>query len=188
MPVSCATIYRGVILLAIIAHVMYMYGMARVMGESVGLEAKPTLVGGGFALAMVIPLFFAAGLPELPDVLAHRRRERRWARKRCPECAYDLEGAASQAGERCPECGVRLADPGGYQFSWRTLQRFAIMAFAGWLVGCVACESFLLLDEWRFEQEVRALQGVVHWSRPRAWPFGSASLVYVPEEGIYATD
>ncbi len=188
MPVSLATIYRGVILLAIIEHVMYMYGMARVMGESTGLQSKPMLVGGGFALAMVIPLFFAAGLPELPEVLAHRRRERRWARNRCPECAYDLEGNASRFAERCPECGGTPADPRGYQFSWRTLRRFAIMAVAGWLVGCVACESLLLLDEWHFEQEVRARPGELHWSRARAWPFGSASLMYVPEEGISATD
>jgi hypothetical protein len=54
------------------------------------------------------------------------------------------------------------------------------------VLGSVASELWILSDERRFATEVGTANEVR--GRPRAWPNGTASLVYLPGEGVHATD
>lgn len=65
----------------------------------------------------------------------------------------------------------------------RRLTRALTLAF---VLGSVSSELWILHDERRFASEVTTA-GEIR-SRPRAWPNGSASLVYLPGKGIHATD
>ena len=63
-----------------------------------------------------------------------------------------------------------------------------VMLAAGLLTGCVTSEAWILLDEARFSAEVGALRPGEFHDRGRAWPFQDAALVFIPGEGIHATD
>jgi hypothetical protein len=54
------------------------------------------------------------------------------------------------------------------------------------VLGSVISELWILNDEHRFRSEVAAASEIR--SRPRAWPNGTASLVYLPGKGVHATD
>jgi integral membrane sensor domain MASE1 len=54
------------------------------------------------------------------------------------------------------------------------------------VLGSVLSELWILNDEHRFTSEVAAA-GEIR-SRPRTWPNGTASLVYLPGKGVHATD
>jgi len=54
------------------------------------------------------------------------------------------------------------------------------------ILGSVVSELWILNDEHRFTSEVAAASEIR--SRPRAWPNGTASLVYLPGKGVHATD
>jgi len=56
----------------------------------------------------------------------------------------------------------------------------------GLLLGSVLSESCILWDEHKFAAEVSGLEKP--YSRPRAWPNGASSLVFVPGSGIHSTD
>lgn len=56
----------------------------------------------------------------------------------------------------------------------------------GLLLGSVLSESCILWDEHKFAAEVKGLEKP--FSRPRAWPNGASSLVFVPGSGIHSTD
>jgi hypothetical protein len=62
---------------------------------------------------------------------------------------------------------------------------FAIGALL--LAGCLLSEAWLLRDEYRFEREVAA-RAQQRYSRPRVWPNGASSLVFIPGRGIHSTD
>lgn len=53
-------------------------------------------------------------------------------------------------------------------------------------IGSIASELWILNDEHRFASEVARTSEIR--SRPRAWPNGTASLVYLPGKGVHATD
>lgn len=54
------------------------------------------------------------------------------------------------------------------------------------VVGSAVSELWILNDERRFASEIAAAREIR--SRPRAWPNGTASLVYLPGKGVHATD
>ena len=54
------------------------------------------------------------------------------------------------------------------------------------VVGSLVSELWIVRDEQRFASEVATASEIR--SRPRAWPNGSASLVYLPGKGVHATD
>jgi hypothetical protein len=54
------------------------------------------------------------------------------------------------------------------------------------VLGSVVSELWILNDEHRFASEIATADEIR--SRPRAWPNGSASLVYLPGEGVHAID
>jgi integral membrane sensor domain MASE1 len=54
------------------------------------------------------------------------------------------------------------------------------------VLGNVVSELWILNDEHRFASEVVTASEIR--SRPRAWPNGTASLVYLPGKGVHATD
>jgi hypothetical protein len=63
-----------------------------------------------------------------------------------------------------------------------------VVLAAGLFAGCVASEAWLLIDEARFSSEVAALRPGEFHDRGRAWPFQNAGLVFIPGQGIHATD
>jgi hypothetical protein len=56
------------------------------------------------------------------------------------------------------------------------------------LVGSVLAEWWILRDERRFSDEVSKASLNSPYSRPRAWPNGTSTLVFIPGKGIHATD
>jgi len=54
------------------------------------------------------------------------------------------------------------------------------------VTGSVVSELWILRDEHRFASEIATASGIR--GRPRAWPNGTASLVYLPGKGVHATD
>ena len=69
--------------------------------------------------------------------------------------------------------------------SWplpRTLGLFALSL----VLGSLAAEGWMLRDEAKFASEVSALDS--KYSRARAWPNQTGSLVFVPGRGINGTD
>lgn len=56
------------------------------------------------------------------------------------------------------------------------------------LFGCLVSELWILHDEKQFASEVSAILPQRIYSRPRAWPNGVCALVFVPGQGIHATD
>jgi hypothetical protein len=59
---------------------------------------------------------------------------------------------------------------------------------ANLLIGSLISEWWILRDETRFAEEVSKADGQNLYSRARAWPNQSCSLVFVPGKGIHATD
>jgi hypothetical protein len=68
----------------------------------------------------------------------------------------------------------------------RATAKLAALIGAALLAGSVTSEVAILQDEHRFSMEAARATGV--YSRPRAWPNGAGSLVWVPGQGIHATD
>lgn len=56
------------------------------------------------------------------------------------------------------------------------------------LAGSLLSEWWILRDETQFSTEVSKTAQSKIYSRPRAWPNSGCSLVFVPGEGIHATD
>jgi hypothetical protein len=70
---------------------------------------------------------------------------------------------------------------------------FIFAATATLFVAMIAAEILMFCDELRFLNEASdsnyvALKEGEAFSRPRAWPHGSASLVFVKGKGFHATD
>lgn len=64
-----------------------------------------------------------------------------------------------------------------------------LVAFAvSLLVGSFASEAWILRDETRFSAETANANAATPYSRPRAWPNRTCSLVFVPGKGIHSTD
>lgn len=63
-----------------------------------------------------------------------------------------------------------------------------ITIIAGFFLGSVAAELQLLHDERQFFAEVRARGEEHSYSRERAGPHEICSLIYVPGQGVHATD
>jgi hypothetical protein len=68
--------------------------------------------------------------------------------------------------------------------------RISAWALATWLVATTASEMRIVADENSFAQEVPQadVSGKDIYSRDRAWPNGSCSLVWNRGHGIHATD
>ena len=98
MPVRSATLFRAFVLLAMAAHVFYMYCMARSMGETFGFAAVTFVKASLFSLLMLIPLFWAAAIADAPQIAARVRRQRRWRGDACPGCGYPRQGAIDAFG------------------------------------------------------------------------------------------
>ncbi len=65
--------------------------------------------------------------------------------------------------------------------------RRVLVAFAASLMlGSLAAEGWMLRDEAKFASEVSSLDS--KYSRARAWPNQTGSLVFVPGRGINGTD
>lgn len=188
MPVRFATIFRVVVILALAAHVFFMYSIARVMREEFGITWSGFIVTSLFALAMLVPLLWLVWLPDAPEAYIQWRAANRWRKGRCTRCSYDI---SQTKAERCPECGTVLSEPSGYEFSMRTLRRFAVMNLLAWIVGVGAAELNLSLDERAFVREalvVESRNNVPMYSRSRSWPNGAAHLFHSTATGYGAGD
>ena len=181
MPISFALIFRGLILLALAAHVFYMYCTARGLGGHFGFDPGTTTGSSFFALAMLVPLVWAVFLPDLPEFITqHVRPRRRWSRGQCPQCGYDR--LSLPADEKvCPECGGELREPEAWRFTVRTVQRFVAINLIAWLVGCFAGELWMENDERDFRAEVTAQlkrDDISDRYRQRRWPNHSETMAY----------
>ncbi len=188
---SFALIFRVVVMLALAAHVFYMYCTARGISETVGFRLGTTVIACLFALAMLIPLVWAVFLPDLPEFFSqHLIPRRRWERGRCPACGYDMRGLAERS-TACPECGSPSREPAGWEGSARTVRRFVAINMLAWAIGCLAAEIWMQIDENDFQREVErrlAAGNTSNWGRGRHWPNTNCSLVYRYPDGIHATD
>jgi hypothetical protein len=138
MPLRWATLFRIAVLLALSAHEMVMYRLARTLSGPALHDASDIILAGLFAFAMLVPLVWAVTLPELPEIYTRVVRARRWYRQgRCPNCGYEI---GSEAIERCPECGKTIAPPREYAVTSATIWRYAFMNGTAWLVGCMVGE------------------------------------------------
>lgn len=189
MPLRPATIFRVIVILALAAHAFFMYSIARVMRDEFGLTTTTFIIAALFSLAMMIPLFWAAWLPDVPEAFVQWRAGRRWSRYKCPKCNYDITRIDNK---NCPECFAELVEPAGYELSIGTLRRFAIMSLIAWIIGIAVGETMITLDERAFRREtllqMRNIQAELPYSRARLWPNGSTTLVYSPADGFSATD
>ena len=70
--------------------------------------------------------------------------------------------------------------------SRRRLTNFVSAIVAASIIGSAVAEATIFADERRFMSECQHRTGL--YSRPRAWPNGGSSLVYVPGRGVHATD
>ena len=186
MPMSWTAIFRVVVLLVMTAHVFYLYAFARMLQEVVGTDFQTILASSSFALVMLVPLTWAVAVPDLPQIIRAHRGRRRWLRGYCPGCNYFLLNAA---GNRCPECGGDRAEPRPFEFGWPTIRRFAVFAAAAWVLGCVAAESWTVMDEASFAREASAHVGGVateRYSRRRRWPMHGRTLYYTTTDGVTA--
>jgi len=56
------------------------------------------------------------------------------------------------------------------------------------ILGSSVSECWILQDERNFSREISQISPTEVYSRARAWPNEAALLVFVPNEGIHATD
>ena len=70
---------------------------------------------------------------------------------------------------------------------WPVPSWFVAFAFC-LLGGSLVSEVWILLDEARFSTEVSKTNSEAAYSRSRAWPNQTCSLVFVPNKGIHSTD
>lgn len=186
MPISLPNLFRGIILLALAAHVFYMYSTARTIGETVGLTPATVMIASLFALIMLIPFIWAVALPEFPEMYLRHVRATRWFEQgRCPDCGYPTTGSRT---DRCPECGVALASPKPYAVSWHTVRLFIIINALAWLIGCASAECWALVDEHRFRAEAArhiASNNEQTYERSRWWPNHSNALLYTQDQEIH---
>jgi hypothetical protein len=89
-----------------------------------------------------------------------------------------------------------VAFVGAWFLLFRTLlprsQKPAVRSFAAFLVGlllgAIASEVAISVDERQFDRERLSRGAQLAYDRPRAWPNGSGGLVYIPGRGTHATD
>jgi hypothetical protein len=184
MPISWTALFRVVVMLLMAAHVFYFYEFARNDLETVGLEFTTVLASSSFGLVMLVPLAWAAALPDLPLIIRTQVGRRRWQRGCCAWCGRFLLAAA---GTVCPECGEERRPPPAFELGWGTVRRFAILALAAWVIGCVAAESWASLDEMTFAREApQASRAGGSYSRQRRWPMQDKRLYYTAADGVTA--
>lgn len=190
VPISLANLFRAGVLLLLALHVFYMYCTARAGAETFGFHLGTTVVAALFSLAMLVPLVWAVTLPELPEIYTtHWRPRRRWKRGQCPSCGYPFQGLPDGL---CPECGARLEAPTGYRIRARTIKLFVAMNLLAWLIGCIAGEMWVEMDERAFIKEAKSATAHAPWdweqdlyyTRERRWPNRSNSLYYSRAKGV----
>ena len=167
-------------------HVFFMYCYARVISAVVGHDVTELAGAALFSLAMLIPLVWAVVLPDLPEIIRRHLARRRWSQGYCPACGYVIAGAG---GAACPECGGSRDEPEPYRFGWDTAVRFAGLALGAWVVGSVAAQTWITIDENQFRREAQVSPVVAAgttYSRPRIWPMSEARLFYSVPEGVAA--
>ncbi len=186
MPVSWTVVFRLFVLLLMAAHVFYLYAFARTLQEIVGADLATILASASFSLFMMVQLGWAVVLPDLPEIVRTHRGRVRWLQGRCSRCGYFVLQAE---GNSCPECGTDRREPGSFQFGWPTVRRFAVLAATAWVVGCVAAESWVGLDEATFAREAAVhVNGTVTkpYNRPRRWPMQDKTLYFSSTDGVTA--
>lgn len=183
MRLSFANVFRLIVLLALTAHVFYMYSLARANAETFGFNLGTTVVAALFALAMLVPLVWAVTLPELPEIyVSHIRARRWWKQNRCPQCGYSRAGLDEVT---CPECGCEISPPREYAVNTRTIAMFIALNLMAWSIGCATAEALWNADEATFMREAKAheLQGFANYCREARWP--SHGLLIWDEGGAH---
>lgn len=120
--------------------------------------------------------------------LVYGRAARRVGRGRCPACDYPSPGP----GRVCPECG----SPGGPTLSRPLVQRRAMRravaaVSAGFLLGCISSEAWVLRDALAFQREAKAFQhagGTGMYWRACRWPRRSYSMHFSAARGFWVND
>lgn len=190
MPFSLGALFRGVLLVLMAGYVFVMFATVRLLAGTYGFQFGSFVVACLVSMALMVPLVWIIGLPELPEIyVTHWRAQRRWKRGLCPGCAYVLR-LHSPDGV-CPECGRQGIPPESYRFGRRTIMRFVVLFVLAWMVGCVASEVWMCADESAFEQEADAAMQAsteAQYVRPRRWPAGSVPLTFVRGQGVVSSE
>lgn len=185
MPVSWATIVRVIVLAAMTGHVFLIYTVGRAMSRTTGLDAAAVALLAPFALAVLLPMAWGAiVLLDLPEILSRHRSRKRWEKGLCAACGYPQR---SNRGGECPECGALYGEPESFWFGWSAARRFAALAGAAWVLGCVVAETWAWFDETSFVREAQThlAAGASRYSRSRRWLDGY-TLYYSRADGLSA--
>jgi hypothetical protein len=183
---------RWAVLLVGTATTFFVYGGGRTFDESIGPSVHGTWVALFLtAVLLVLPLVGTALLAGVAFRLTSPRRPTLIA-----ICAAGVVATmvVTMIGDAwlglfaaAPAGGVIVATTyfnGPGRAVLRTSGTFAL----GILLGAVAAETAITVDEARFFDEVERGGAAVSHDRPRAWPNGNCALVYIAGEGEHATD
>ena len=181
------TLARILFILGTLSLSYFAYAGIRAMRGGFGVSVQEIVITGGITLIVMIVLML------LPFVImgwvCFVRHEyipkRRVTRGCCPHCGYSLASSSTQ----CPECGgSRMPGADGRRRSWHVLRRLVLCSLISVGIGSAVGEAGVSFDESLFREEVNSLAtpDKMYW-RSRAWPSRSYALVYVPGEGIHAT-
>jgi hypothetical protein len=162
MPLPIATIFRLFVLLALTAHVFYMYCLARTSGEMFGFDIGRFLLAAGFALVMLLPMCWAVAIAELPEMYTrHWRARHRWTHNRCPQCGY-LRTDETRI-TTCPECGSALVEPEPYKLDRRAIRRYVSVVLMAYVLGVATAEVWISVDEAEFRSDVYSKDFLAPW-------------------------
>lgn len=111
----------------------------------------------------------------------HMPADRRARRGQCPHCGYPHEGRAT-----CSECGQDTEPLAPWVLSMRPVRRLTVVLGAALIVGSLAGEFWMRLDESRFLAE-SAASPVRPFTRERAFPAGFARMT-IDAEGVCSSE
>lgn len=141
----------------------------------------------GLSIMFSAVLLGVLGLPFITVAWLARdaTRLRRWSEGRCPACDHPRHPDTfdPQQAYRCPECGAELRFPDESPRRAPPL----VLPLVMFLLGCLAAELWLRMDEAVFESQATAPQPAERIGvRARWWPNHEVSL-YLDADGSIIT-
>jgi hypothetical protein len=146
------------------------YCMSRALIGGFGAGPGAIALAVAATAAASIFLWWLAPFADFAEIFwLHLPADRRAQRGECPHCGYPHGGRAT-----CNECGEETAPLAAWTRSPRPVRRMARILVPALILGAVAGELWMRLDEARFRRECEV--GVGPHARARAFPTGFARM------------
>jgi len=189
---TTARLRKAIVLFVAAATTFLVYGGGRTLDESIGPSAHAVFCG--VMITTILVLLPLAGTALLAGVTFRLASPRRPTLIAVYAAAVVATAVVTIAWDGC--LGLYAAAPAGGVIVAATCFRGPGRAMLGTtgtfavgaLLGAVAAETWITVDEARFFDEIERGGASVSHDRPRAWPNGSGALVYIAGEGAHATD